>query len=137
MYLLDTNTVSYWMRGDQPIVERIRSHSPKDLSIAAITLAEIYYGIEKSLSKKKERRAKIEQIRSMLEVHPFDETAAGEYGIIRAQLEKNGIVISEGDLQIASIARAKGLCVVTHNTREYNRVERLKVQDWAEDLESA
>jgi tRNA(fMet)-specific endonuclease VapC len=133
MYLLDTNIVSYWMRGHQPLLERIKSHSPRDLSIAAITLAEIYYGIEKSPVKKKDRRSKIEQIRSILEIHPFDEAAAAKYGIIRAQLEKIGQVISERDQQIASIAMANRLCVVTHNTSEFNRVEKLKVEDWAED----
>lgn len=133
MYLLDTNIVSYWMRGHQPLLERIKSHSPKDYSIAAITLAEIYYGIEKSPAKRKERRSKIEQIRSILEVLPFDEAAASKYGIIRAQLEKNGQVIGERDLQIASIAMANKLCVVTHNTSEFNRVEKLKAEDWAED----
>src|SRR5512147_1848564 len=101
MYLLDTNIVSYWMRGHQPLLDRIKTHSPKDLSIAAITLAEIYYGIEKSPVKKKDRRTKIEQIRSILEIHPFDESAAAKYGIIRAQLERKGLVISERDLQIA------------------------------------
>lgn len=133
MYLLDTNIVSYWMRGHQPLLERIKSHSPKDLSITAITLAGIYYGIEKSPVKKKERRSKIEQIRSILEIHPFDEAAAVKYGIIRTQLEKIGQAISERDLQIASIAMANRLCVVTHNTSEFNRVEKLKVEDWAED----
>ena len=133
MYLLDTNIVSYWMRGHQLLLERIKSHSPKDLSITAITLVEIYYGIEKSPVKKKERRSKIEQIPSILEIHPFDEAAAAKYGIIRTQLEKIGQVISERDLQIASIAMANRLCVVAHNTSEFNRVEKLKVEDWAED----
>lgn len=85
MYLLDTNIVSYWMRGQPMLLERIKSHCPKDLSIVSITLAEIYYGIEKSLVRKKERRAKIEQIRSLLEIHPFDEAAAAKYG----QLDHN------------------------------------------------
>jgi len=132
MYLLDTNIVSYWMRGHRLLLDRIKSHSPKDLSISAITLAEIYYGIEKSPVKKKERRIKIDQIRSTLEVHPFDELAAAGYGVIRAQLEKKGVVISERDLQIASIAFSKGLCVITHNVREFSRVETLKVEDWAD-----
>jgi tRNA(fMet)-specific endonuclease VapC len=131
MYLLDTNIVSYWMRGHLRLLDTIQSHSPKDLSLSAITLAEIYYGIEKSPARKKERRIKIEQIRSQLEIHPFDESAAVQYGIIRAQLEKKGRMISERDLQIASIALAKRLCVVMHNTKEFNRVEKLKVEDWA------
>ena len=131
MYLLDTNIVNYWMRGHLRLLDTIKRHSPKDLSLSAITLAEIYYGIEKSPARKKERRIKIEQIRSQLEIHPFDESAAVQYGIIRAQLEKKGRMISERDLQIASIALAKRLCVVTHNTQEFNRVEKLKVEDWA------
>jgi len=131
MYLLDTSIVSYWMRGHLRLLDTIKRYSPKDLSLSAITLAEIYYGIEKSPARKKERRIKITQIRSQLEIHPFDESAALQYGIIRAQLEKKGRMISERDLQIASIALAKRLCVVTHNTQEFNRVEKLKVEDWA------
>ena len=80
--------------------------------------------------KKKERRIKIEQIRSTLEVHPFNELAAAGYGVIRDQLEKKGVVISERDLQIASIAFSTGLCVITRNVREFSRVEALKVEDW-------
>lgn len=132
MYLLDTNIISYWMRGHQYILERIKSHSPSELSIATITLAEIYYGIEKSPVRKRERRKKIEQIRSILDLHPFDESAASKYGIIRAQLEKKGLIISERDLQIASIALARKLCVVTHNTKEFYRVGKLSVEDWVE-----
>jgi tRNA(fMet)-specific endonuclease VapC len=131
MYLLDTNIISYWMRGHPYLLERIKNHSPKELSIATITLAEIYYGIEKSPAKKRERRKKIEQIRSILDLHPFDESAASKYGIIRVQLEKKGLIISERDLQIASIALARRLCVVTHNRKEFDRVEKLRVEDWA------
>ena len=59
MYLLDTNIISYWMRGDPQLINKIKSYSPSDLSLSTITLAEIYYGIEKSPIKKKERRLKI------------------------------------------------------------------------------
>jgi predicted nucleic acid-binding protein len=53
MYLLDTNIVSYWMRGDEKLIAKIKSHKPSELSICTITLAEINYGIEKSPIKKK------------------------------------------------------------------------------------
>ena len=55
MYLLDTNIVSYWMRGDEKPINKIKSHKPSNLFICTVTLAEIYYGIEKSPGKKKER----------------------------------------------------------------------------------
>ena len=131
MYLLDANIVSYWMRGDRSLMDKIRSHSPSDLSLSTITLAEILYGIEKSPVKKKERRTKIERICSQLEIHPFDEPAAEKYGLVRARLEREGLIISERDLQIASIAMANRLCIVTHNTKEFNRIKGLTVEDWA------
>ena len=133
MFLLDTNIVSYWMRGDEKIINKIKSQKPSDLSVCTITLAEIFYGIEKSPVKKKERRTKIERITSQLEIYPFDERAARKYSLIRTQLEKDGIVISERDLQIASIARAKKLIVVTHNIKEFKRVVQLDVEDWTTD----
>jgi tRNA(fMet)-specific endonuclease VapC len=131
MYLLDTNIVSYWMRGDQRIIEKIKNCSPTELSLSTITLAEIYYGIEKSPVKKKERRKKIERIKSNIDIYPFNEHAAKNYGVIRPRLEKMGQPISERDIQIAAIAVANRLCVVTHNTREFSRVENLRVEDWA------
>ena len=119
------------MRGDEKLIKKIRSHKPTDLSISTITLAEIYYGIEKSPVRKKERRNKIERICSQLEIHPFDDLAARKYSIIRTQLEKDGEVISERDLQIASIAMANKLIVVTHNVKEFKRIGNLDVEDWA------
>ncbi|MDZ7699077.1 MAG: type II toxin-antitoxin system VapC family toxin [Deltaproteobacteria bacterium] len=132
MYLLDTNIISYWMRGDPTVTARIKERSPSDLSLSAITLAEIWYGIEKSPVKKKERRSKIEKISSLLGIYPFDEIAARSYAVIRARLERKGVMISERDTQIAAIAEANRLTVVTHNVKEFFRVERLSVEDWAE-----
>ncbi len=132
MFLLDTNIVSYWMRGEPSVIARLRECRPADLSLCAVTLAEISYGIEKSPVKKKERRRKIEEIASLLTVYSFDEAAANGYGIIRARLEKNGIVISERDMQIAAVALANRLTVVTHNVKEFSRIEELVVEDWME-----
>jgi tRNA(fMet)-specific endonuclease VapC len=133
IYLLDTNIVSYWMRGDEILISKIKDHKPSELSICTVTLAEIYYGIEKSPVKKKARRNKIERITSQLEIHPFDELAARKYAIIRCQLEKDGLVISERDLQIASVGMVNKLIVVTHNIKEFRRIAKLEVEDWATD----
>ena len=131
MYLLDTNIISYWMRGDPQLINKIKSYSPSDLSLSTVTLAEIYYGIEKSPVKKRERRLKIEHIKSELDIYPFNEQAAVEYGALRAALEKRGKPISERDTQIASIALANKLCIVIHNTKEFSRIPKLKLEDWA------
>jgi len=132
MYLLDTNIVSYWMRGDSSVIQRIKTYAPADLFLSTITLAEILYGIEKSPVKKQERRVKIHQIISVLGMYAFDEAAAEKYAVIRTQLEREGRAISERDTQIASIAMANRLTVVTHNVQEFCRVDQLNVEDWAE-----
>lgn len=131
MYLLDTNILSYWMRGDVNLINRIKSYSPSDLGMSTVTLAEILYGIRKSPVKKRERRLRIDRISSELKVYPFDTAAAHAYADIRARLEKSGRMISERDTQIAAIAMANKLIVVTHNSREFRRVSGLKVEDWA------
>jgi len=131
MYLLDTNIISYWIRGDKSVIDRIKKYAPADLSLSTITLAEILYGIEKSPIKKKDRRLKIKKISSLLDLYSFNGAAAGKYAVIRAQLEKEGMVISERDTQIASIAMANKLTVATHNVREFGRIGKLKVEDWA------
>ena len=131
MYLLDTNIVSYWMRGDKKVIERLKSHAPSELALSAITLAEILYGIEKSPAKKRERHHKIQQITSLLHLYTFDEKAAQEYALVRSELEESGRPISERDTQIAAVALAHQLTLVTHNVKEFGRIARLKVEDWA------
>ena len=130
MIILDTNIVSYWMRGDEVILNKLKNQKPSDLSISTITLAEILYGIEKSPVKKKLRRDRIEAICSQLDIYPFDQDAARKYATIRSHLEKKGIPISERDLQIASIAVANQFRLITHNTKEFSRVPNLIVEDW-------
>ena len=130
MYLLDTNIVSHWMRGHPEVLRRLRSRAPSELSLSSITLAEILYGIEKSPSRKGERRDRIASILSQLHLHPFDEAAARRYARVRSRLEESGQPISERDTQIAAVALCRRLTVVTHNVREFDRVPGLTVEDW-------
>ena len=129
-YLLDTNIISYWMRGVGCVISQIRKRRPCDLSIALITYAEILYGIQKVEKRRDERTKKFDAISSAIEVIPMDVEAAHHYADIRVALEQRGEVISERDLQIAAVARSSGLTVVTHNTREFYRVPDLEVEDW-------
>jgi len=130
MYLLDTNILSYWMRGNEALIRRMEEYPPSELSLSAVSLAEILYGIEKSPIKKAERTRKIQQIASQLDIYALDEKAAPHYAVIRASLERKGCAISERDMQIAAIARANGFTLVTHNTREFHRIANLRVEDW-------
>lgn len=82
------------------------------------------------------RWLKIEKISSLLEIYTFDEAAVKKYTVIREQLGNEGMVISERDTQIASIAMANHLTVVTHNVKEFGRIDKLKVEDWEMKLQN-
>lgn len=81
--------------------------------------------------KKIERRVKIEKTALLLNTYEFYETAAKSYAIIRASLERKGLVISERETQNAAVAVTNRLTLVTHNVREFLRIEGLMVEDWA------
>ncbi|MDX2077806.1 MAG: type II toxin-antitoxin system VapC family toxin [bacterium] len=129
-YLLDTNTCIRYINGRAP---QIRIHllntSQDDIAVCSIVKAEMTYGAlksqypETSLAKQHHFLA---QFRSL----PFDDDTVFHYGKIRANLEKRGIPIGHADIQIASIALRYGLILVTHNTREFSRVEGLVLADW-------
>jgi len=103
-YLLDTNICIYLIKRKPPeILEHLRKLSPIDISISSITAAELYYGAENSKYRERNRLA-IEEFLLPLEIIPFDEKAALQYGIIRAELQKKGKIIGAMDMLIASHA---------------------------------
>ena len=128
-YLLDTNTCIYAIKREQPVLRRLQEHSPDDLAVSAITVAELWFGAAKS-SRPQATRANVDAFLKPFEILPFASEAAEEYAHIRAQLEKAGLPIGERDLLIAAIAKSRRLTVVTHNVREFSRVDGLKVEDW-------
>jgi tRNA(fMet)-specific endonuclease VapC len=108
----------------------MKEHSPDDLGVAIITVAELWFGARKSQRPDSNRRA-IDAFLRAFEVLPFDREAAHAYAELRFELERIGRPIGERDLQIASIAAARDLTVVTHNTSEFSRVPGSRVEDWS------
>ncbi len=100
------------------------------ITISAITLAELAHGVEESKYPEKNSIA-LSQFLSIVEVLPFDDGAAIEYGKICTTLRRQGTPIWPMDMLIAAHARAKGLTVVTNNVREFERVDNLKIENWA------
>ncbi len=127
--LLDTNFCIRVLR-ERPPELRDRFNAEADsLGISTIVLTELLHGAAKSARPDDNRRA-VEQLRSRLEVLPFDEDAAGHAADIRATLEREGRIIGSYDLLIAGHARSRGLVVVTNNMREFARVAGLRCEDW-------
>ncbi len=127
--VLDTNTCIYALKHQGRVTERLREHSPEDIAVAIVTVAELWFGARKSVRPQATRR-EIDAFLAPLEILPFDRAAAEAYAEIRLTLERSGRPIGERDLLIASIARACQLVVVTHNVSEFGRVPGLRIEDW-------
>jgi len=126
-YLLDTNAVIHAIRGrPETVRSRLSAEGPDRVAVSAVTVAELWYGAEKS-----ERTGRHELFEAFLEpyeVLPFDSAAGREHGRLRHRLRHTPI--GERDLFIAAIARVAGLTVVTANTGEFSHVPGLALEDW-------
>ena len=131
-YLLDSNACIGWLRQSQPkLVARIKQELPTDIVICSVVVGELIYGAERAgTAHRANNRMQVEQLRQLFVSVPFDDSAAYEYGKVRAHLAVLGTLIGPNDLMIAAIALANGLILVTHNTSEFSRVPGLSIEDW-------
>jgi tRNA(fMet)-specific endonuclease VapC len=130
MWMLDTNICIYIIkRKPQSVYERLQSISMDLISISAITLAELQYGVTKSAAQEKNQRV-LDQFITHVDVKSWGTEAVSHYGEIRTLLERQGTTIGNMDLMIAAHARSLNTTLVTHNSREFQRVPNLKWKDW-------
>ena len=129
-YMLDTNICIYAIKNKPAeVLQRLKSNLEKGLCISAITLAELEHGVKKSAYPEKNELA-LMQFLSILTVLSFDDMAAVEYGKICAYLQKQGTPIGTTDMLIAAHAKAEHMILVTNNTREFERVPGLEMENW-------
>jgi tRNA(fMet)-specific endonuclease VapC len=130
IYLLDTNTCIYFLnRTSARIISQFKRFSPSQIKLPSITVAELFYGAEKSKAKKK-NWAIVENFVSTFEIIPFDEKSCEIYARIRASLEKSGVPIGPMDLLIASISLANNSILVSNNIKEFSRIRGVKLENW-------
>ena len=128
--MLDTNICIHVIKHrPEAVIRNFLKHDPNELCISSITYAELMHGVEKSQDVERNRVA-ITLFLSAISILDFDNYAAEEYGKIRADLERKGTPIGPMDTLIAAHARAEDLTLVTNNTREFDRVEGLDVENW-------
>jgi len=130
-YSLDTNILSYFIRGRHPdlnarVVEVIDRESA---GVSAIVRAEMRFG-QSGMPVNDKRHRAIDLLLDQLPTLPWTAVAADAYGPLKARLQSTGQPIGELDTQIAAHALAEGLILVTHNTRHFERVKGLKLEDW-------
>jgi len=129
MYVLDTNSVVFFFKGEGRVAERLLAQKPAEVALPAIVLYELEVGVARSKSPAR-RRQQLNTLLDATRVIPFGPVEARAAAGIRAQLEPSGQGIGPLDTLIAATALAARGTLVTHNTREFRRVRGLSVVDW-------
>ena len=128
-YLLDTDTLIYVFKRAGNCLARLNPQNESDVTISTISLFELAYGMGKSANRVK-MDSYVLSLSRRYAVLDFDRAASVQAGAVRAQLHTRGTPIGPYDVQIAGIALANNLTVVTRNVREFSRVPQLKVENW-------
>lgn len=132
MYLLDTDTIIFSLKGNATVEKNLRRHFYDPIKISVISLMELYYGAHKS-QKVTSNLAKIKTLENSLEIIPIDKESVEIFGIYKAKLEKAGTPLDDFDLILASCALAHNLVLVTNNVKHFQRIEGLKLTSWTKD----
>lgn len=129
-YYLDTNIIIYALKGQYPALpEHFKEIPSQSIVIPSIVLAEIEYGARKS-NNYEITMSRYKQFMDVFIKVPFSEKAAIFYGRIRSDLERRGELIGPNDLMIASIVLAEDGILVTNNVKEFERVPKLRIENW-------
>ncbi len=129
-YLLDTNSwIDYLKHANSPIRVRLQAERPNNIVSCSIVRSELFHGALK-YGNANRRVALVLATLAPFHSHPFDDSAALEYGRIRHALETAGKIIGPFDLQIAAICLVHGCTLVTMNTGEFSRVTGLSFENW-------
>lgn len=132
-YLLDTNTCIRYINGrSKSIAQRLSSLSEGEAVVCSVVKAELFFGALRSQNVAKTLEGQ-QQFLALFKSLPFDDAATMHYARIRADLTTKGTPIGANDYIVAAIALANELTLVTHNTREFSRIEGLKLEDWETD----
>jgi tRNA(fMet)-specific endonuclease VapC len=129
MYALDTNTVIYFFKNRGNVAQHLFNLSPHEIAMPSVVLYELEVGIAKSTAPEK-RRAQLNELLTVVRVLPFTEYEAIILAKVGATLEQAGTPIGPLDMMIAGTALANKATLVTHNTKEFSRIDSLRLEDW-------
>ncbi|RKY71165.1 MAG: PIN domain nuclease [Candidatus Latescibacterota bacterium] len=128
-YLLDTDICIYWLNGREEIKRKVKEVGENDLNMAIITLGELRYGAY--YSERVDRNLKrIDDFLGKIKVIPLNEASMDKFGQIKADLRRQGKLIEDLDMLIASTAIVKDCVLVTNNTNHFKRIAGLKLENW-------
>ena len=130
-YLLDTNICIHYFKGQFGIKERIEKIGFENFAISEITLAELIYGAEKSQQTEKNMKV-VEIFAEKIEILPILNSLK-IYGKEKARLKSIGKIIGDLDLFIGSTAIVNDMIMVTRNTREFERLDGINIENWIDE----
>lgn len=128
-YLLDTNTIIAAIQQHPRVLSRLTQIPLARIALSSIVLGELQFGAAKSRHAV-QNLANLQQSILGMSVLEVDAKTSASYATIRLQLETQGLMIGANDLWIAAQAVAHECILVTHNSREFDRVEGLCCEDW-------
>ena len=129
MYVLDTNTVSYFFRGEGGVAQRLLATPPREIAIPAIVTYELRFGVAR-LPMAKRLAEQLETLLGWVTILPFDDVVSQVAAKIRVTLERAGQPIGPLDVLIAATSQAVNGTLVTRNVSEFGRVPELQVDNW-------
>jgi len=129
-YVLDTNICIYIAKQQPPeVLEKFSSLRLGSLAMSLVTHGELLYGAYRSQNSKK-AHAILDELVSMISVIPIEKAVAQHYAEIRADLSCKELLIGNNDLWIAAHVRSLHKILVTNNTKEFERVQGLNIENW-------
>jgi len=130
VFLLDTDTIIYSLKGDLAVKKALGEHLRDAMGISVVTLMELYYGAYKS-RKTVANLARIRAIENAFEVISISQEAAQTFGELKATLEKQGTPLDDFDLILAACALTHNFTLVTNNVKHFDRIAGLRLENWA------
>lgn len=130
-YLLDTNIISYFLNGNETVKQRFQLTPGADLSTSFINISELYYGLERRVSKSSAKYKISRSFFDTVQIAEIDFEVTRVFAQLKTKLEKMGKRLEDFDVMIAAVAMRHGLILVTHNLKHFQRIRGLKVEDWS------
>jgi len=126
IYILDSDILIYFLKGEKEIIETIISLPKDDLYITIINYTELLYGIYNS-NKITQNKEKILPFLDNFKILGFDKNSSEIFAKLKSKLKKQGNIIADMDLMIASIAISNKATLFTNNLKHFKRIEELKI----------
>jgi len=130
-YLLDTDICIYWLKGYQAVKDHLLNTGIVHIAISVITAAELYFGVYNSV-RVEENHFQLERFLGIITILPLENPILNTYGVLKAELRKEGQVLADFDLLIAATALTEGRVLVTNNIRHYERIPHIRLENWVE-----